>query len=92
MAFSLLSLRYVSVVSLVPPPPPVLPPPATQILKQFPQISLSRVLELVHAHLQTTGGAKGAEEKGACFGRGFALLALVRSGVLTSEVSGTLEQ
>lgn len=57
-----------------------------QLLVQFPQLSAGKVLQLVHTHLEPGGGAKAAEERGACFGKGFALLALVSSGILSSEV------
>lgn len=58
-----------------------------EVLVQFPQLQVAEVLELIHKHLEPTGGAKAAEERGACFGKGFALLALCRSGVLLDSVS-----
>ncbi len=48
---------------------------------------MTNVLELVHAHLEPRGGTKAAEERGMCFGKGFALLSLVCSGVLFTAVS-----
>lgn len=48
---------------------------------------MSHVLKLVHTHLEPSRGAKSLEERGACFGKGFALLALVSSGVLSNVVS-----
>lgn len=57
-----------------------------QILSQFSELSVADVLQLVHAHLEPSGGAKGFEERGNCFGKGFALLALISSGVLSKQV------
>ena len=58
-----------------------------QVLVQFPQVQLSNVYQLIHAHLESTGGFKGHEERGIYFGRVFALLALLRSGRLETNVS-----
>lgn len=58
-----------------------------QVLVQFPQVQLSEVYQLIHAHLESTGGIKGHEERGIYFGRVFALLALLRSGRLKTSVS-----
>ena len=54
---------------------------------QFPELSASTVLQLIHTHLEPSGSAKATEERGACFGKGFALLALVSSGKLATKVS-----
>ena len=58
-----------------------------QVLVQFPQVLLSNVYQLIHAHLESTGGFKGHEERGIYFGRVFVLLALLRSGRLETNVS-----
>ena len=58
-----------------------------QLLIQFPQVQLSEVYQLIHTHLESMGGIKGHEERGIYFGRVFALLALLRSGRLTTDVS-----
>lgn len=44
------------------------------------------MLELIHSHLDVGKGMKASEERGACFGKGFALLALVCSGTLKRTV------
>jgi len=53
---------------------------------QFPEITLDVVMELVRAHLQLGRGGKPSEEREACTGKAFALLALLQSGRLTSTV------
>lgn len=50
-------------------------------------MQLSEVYQLIHAYLETTGGFKGHEERGIYFGRVFALLALLRSERLETNVS-----
>ncbi len=58
-----------------------------QLLVQFPRVQLSKVHQLIRAHLESKGGFKGHEERGIYFGRMFALLALLRSGRLETNVS-----
>lgn len=48
---------------------------------------MANVLQLIQTHLEPGGGTKSAEERGLCFGKGFALLALVCSGCLSTVVS-----
>ena len=54
---------------------------------EFPEVTVTQVLELIHAHLEPKGGTKAAEERGMCFGKGFTLLSLVCSGTLSAVVS-----
>lgn len=56
---------------------------------QFPQLSVKAFLKLVHTHLEPSSSAKSAEERGTCFGKGFALMALATSGALATEVRTT---
>lgn len=63
---------------------------AIQLLVQFPQVQLSEMFELIHTHLESTGGIKGQEERGIYFGRVFALLALLQSGRLNTTVSDVI--
>lgn len=58
-----------------------------QLLVQFRQVQLSEMFELIHTHLESSGGIKGLEERGIYFGRVFALLSLLRSGRLETTVS-----
>ena len=58
-----------------------------QLLVEFPDVSLSRVFELINTHLVNTHGLKGQEERGAYFGRVFASLAVMQSGRLVETVS-----
>lgn len=59
----------------------------TKVLVQFPEVSVGVVLKLVHAHLESGRGSKGTEERGACFGKVFALVSLIQSGILKTTVS-----
>ena len=61
-----------------------------QVLALFPQVQLSVIYQLIHAHLESTAGFKGYEERGLYFGRVFSQLALLRSGRLETNVSALL--
>jgi hypothetical protein len=57
-----------------------------EILAKFAEdVSLECVFKLIHSKLECIGNAKASEERGSYFGRIFALLALVQSGLLSSQ-------
>lgn len=58
-----------------------------QLLSLFPNVAAAQVFELIKDHLEPTGSDKAAEERGMYFGKLFALLALMKSGRVTNEVS-----
>lgn len=58
-----------------------------KLLAIFPVVPLSQLFDLIHTHLEPTASDKSAEERGAYFGKVFALLALVKSGCLQENVS-----
>ncbi len=62
------------------------------MLVQFPEVTVDVVMKLVQSHLELGRGGKPSEEREACVGKVFALLALVRSGRVNSLVRHFLLQ